>query len=82
MNSSVTNFVSLPLSTEPFETMKTKLARTVVKLVIASTTAQSSAMSQPTSFVVSVVMLAIWQEIVQTGNVVRTGVTMLQVVLQ
>jgi hypothetical protein len=53
--------------------MRTKLARTVVKLVIANTTVPSSATSLPTLFVVSAAMLVTWREIVQTDNEVRTG---------
>lgn len=59
--------------------MRIKLAKTVVKLVIESTTVPSSATLPPTSFVVSVVMLVTWPEIVLTDSVVQTGETMLRV---
>lgn len=55
--------------------MKTKLARTAVKLAIASTTAQSNATSLPISFVVSVATLVTWPEIVQIDYVEQTGAT-------
>jgi hypothetical protein len=66
-SSSATNFVSLQHSTVPSETMRTKLARTVVKLVTESTTAQNNATSRPTSSVVSVAMQAIWPETAPIG---------------
>jgi len=61
-------------------TTKTRLARTAVKLVTENTIALSSETSQPISFAVSVVMLAIWREIVPIDNVVQIGATMLLVV--
>jgi hypothetical protein len=63
-----------------FVTTRTKLVRTVVKLVIASMTAQSNAISLRISSAVSVVMQVIWPEIAQTDHVVQTGVTMFLVV--
>jgi len=50
-----------------FETMRIRLARTVVKLVIENTTALNSATLQPTSSVVSVEMQVTWLEIVPIG---------------
>jgi len=61
-------------------TTKTRLARTAVKLVTENTIALSSETSQLISFAVSVVMLAIWREIVPIDNVVQIGATMLLVV--
>jgi hypothetical protein len=80
MNSSATSYVNSPLSTVPFETTRTKLARTVVKLVIANTTVPSSVTSPLISFVVSVEMLVTWQEIVPIDSVVQTGGTTVLVV--
>lgn len=93
MSSSATSFVSLPHSTVLSVTMRTRPARTVslpselhfsvayvpqvVKLVIASMTARNNVTSPPTSFVVSVVTLAIWLVIVRTASVDRTGATTL-----
>jgi hypothetical protein len=58
---------------ERFVMTRTKLARTVVRSVIASTTVPSSAISQPTSSVVSVVTLVIWPKIARIDNVVLIG---------
>jgi hypothetical protein len=80
-SSSATNYVNSPLSTVPFVTMKTKLARIVVKLGTASTTAPSSATSPPISSVVSVAMLVTWLEIVRIDSAVQIGVTMALLVL-
>jgi hypothetical protein len=51
----------------PFETMRIRLAKTVVKLVTENTTALNSATLQPTSSVVSVEMQVTWLEIVPIG---------------
>jgi hypothetical protein len=67
MSSSETNFVSLQHSMVLFETMRIRLARTVVKLVTGNMTALNSATSQPTSSVASVEMRATWLEIVPIG---------------
>jgi len=64
-----------------FVTTRIKLVRTVAKLVIASMTAQSNAISLRTSSAASVVMQAIWPEIARIDHVVQTGVTMFLVVL-
>jgi len=67
--------------------MRTRLARIVAKLAIASTTAQNSETLQPTSSVGSVEMLVTWERIAQTDNVVQpigkvlVGHLALQVVL-
>lgn len=67
--------MSLQPSTVPFVTTKTKLARTVDRLDTANTTVPNNVTLPPTSSVASVVTPDIWQEIVQTGNAVQTGVT-------
>jgi hypothetical protein len=66
-SSSETNFVSLQHSMVLFETMRIRLARTVVKLVTGNTTALNSATLQPISSVASVEMRATWLEIVPIG---------------
>jgi len=74
MSSSATNCVSLLHSMVPSETMRTKLARTVVKLVTESTTVQNSVTLQPTSSVVSVVTQVTWPEIAPIGmDIVATA---------
>jgi hypothetical protein len=55
-------------------TMRTKLARTVVKSVTASLIALNNETSPPTSSAVSVVTLGTWREIVQIGKKAPTGV--------
>lgn len=66
-SSSVTNSENLQHSTVLFVMMRTKLAKIAVKLVIENMTAQNSATSLQTSFVVFVEMQAIWLGIAQTG---------------
>lgn len=72
-SSNVINFVSLLLLTEHLETTRTKLARTAVKLDTGSTTVPSNATLPRISYVVSVVMLAIWPEIALTDSGVLIG---------
>lgn len=57
--------------------MKTRLARTVVRLVTANTTVLSSEISLQTSFVESAVTLDIWPRIVLTDSAVPTIATCL-----
>lgn len=72
-SSSATNFVSLPPSTALFVMTRIKLARTVVRLVTASTIAPTRRTSLPTSSVVSVATLVIWLETVLTVLADKTG---------
>lgn len=76
MSSSVTNFVNSLLLTVRSVMMRTKLARTVVRLATENTTVLNSATSLPTLFVAFVVMLDIWQEIVQIDPAAQIGATM------
>jgi hypothetical protein len=78
MSSSAISFVSSRLSTERFATTKIRLAKTAVKLATASTIVQSSETSQQILSAVFAVTLVTWLEIVQTGSVVLTGATDLQ----
>lgn len=75
MSLSATSFVSLPLSTVPSVMMRTRLARTVVRLATESMTALSSATTLPTSSAVSAVTLVTWPEIAQTDSVDPNGAT-------
>lgn len=61
--------------------MKTKHARTVVRLDIENTIAPRSKISPPTSFAVSVEMRVIWLGIVPIGKRVQAGVTMVLALL-
>lgn len=74
-NSSATSSVSLPHSTVPFATTRTKPAKTVVKSVTGSTTALRSRTSLRASFVVSVVKLVIWLVIVLIVRLDSHGAT-------
>lgn len=74
-SSSATSFVSLPRSTVPSVTTRTKPARTVVKSVTASTTAPRSRTSLQASFAVSVVKLVTWLAIVPTARLDSRGAT-------
>lgn len=76
-SSSVTNFASLLLSTEPFVTMRTKHARTVARSVTANTTVPRSRTLLLASSVVCVAMQATWVAIVLIGREARVGVTTL-----
>ena len=80
-NSSETNCASLPPSTVPYVTMRTKLARTVVRSAIASTTALRLATLQPTSSVVFVATLDIWHATVPTAREAPIGAICLLVAL-
>ncbi|KAF1958396.1 hypothetical protein CC80DRAFT_30220 [Byssothecium circinans] len=74
-NSSATSSVSSPLSTVPFATMRTRLARIAVRSAIASTTALRKQTSRPASFVVSAVKLDTWRAIVLSVGVELIGAT-------
>jgi hypothetical protein len=80
-SSSETSFVSLLHSTVRFVMTRTKPAKTADKLVIANTIAQRSRTSPPTSSVVSVATQVTWRVIVQIANVVKTGATVLLLVV-
>jgi hypothetical protein len=67
MSSSATNFVSLQHSTVLYVTMRTRLAKTVVKLDIENMIVLSNVTSQPTSSVVSVETPGTWPETVLIG---------------
>lgn len=82
MNLSATNSVNSLLLTVLFVTTRTKLARIVARLDIASTIAPNSATSLPISSVVSVAMLVTWLEIAPIDSGVRIGATMPQVLPQ
>ncbi|KAL4970084.1 putative zinc knuckle transcription factor/splicing factor MSL5/ZFM1 [Aspergillus stella-maris] len=70
-----TSFVSLLRLTVLSVTMRTKLARTVVKSDTASTTVLSSATLPPTSSVVSVATPDTWLVIVLIASAAATGAT-------
>lgn len=80
MSLSVTNFVSSLLLTVRSVMMRTRLVRTVAKLVTGNMTAHNNATSLPTLSVAFVVMPDIWLEIVQIDHVVLIGVTMVHLV--
>lgn len=71
MSSSVTSYVSSPLSTVLFATTKIKLARTVAKSVIGNMTVLRLATSLPMLFVACVATLATLRAIVLTASVVQ-----------
>ena len=74
-SSSDTSFVSLLHSTVLFVMMRIKLARTVVRLATANTTAHNSVILPPTSSVAFVATLDTWLAIVQSARRVPTGAT-------
>lgn len=74
-NSSVTSSENSPPSTVPSETTRTRLARTVVRSVTASTTALRSKTSLRALSVAFVATLVIWLAIVPTDSVVLAGAT-------
>lgn len=81
-SSSVTSFESLRRSTEPFETMKTRLVKTVVRLDTVNTTALSDKTLRQASSAEFVAMPATWLGIVQTASEAPIGVMTRAVALQ
>lgn len=80
MSSSATNFVNSLLLTVPSVMMRTKLARTVVRLATENTTAHNNATLLPILSVACVEMQDTWLEIVQIDHVVPIGATMVHLV--
>lgn len=68
--------MSSPLSTVPSVTTRIKPARTVEKLVTASTTARTKRTTPPASSAEFVAMQATWLATVLTAFVAKTGATM------